>query len=263
MKRNKKDRNGRSPIKSSPLRNPGQSLDEERERIFDDQATMLLVFYAVLLGVVINDWFRWYLESPPSPGTLTLLLVIITPFVFWRLAKVKKKLGYLKLGRDGERAVGQYLDLFWERGYRVLHDVVGDNFNIDHVLVGPAGVFTVETKTRSKPTKGETIIKYNCNEIQVGNDAPTEKPLIQSKAQASWLRELIEEGIGKRYEIQPVVVYPGWFIKRYPKNTQCEVLVINPKALPAILEKSQTKLSTEEVAQITFHLKRYIRATNK
>ncbi len=30
-------------------------------------------------------------------------------------------------------------------------NAIGGNFNLDHVLIGPAGVFTVETKTHSKP----------------------------------------------------------------------------------------------------------------
>lgn len=37
------------------------------------------------------------------------------------------------------------------QGYHVYHDFVADKFNIDHIVVGSAGVFAVETKARAKP----------------------------------------------------------------------------------------------------------------
>jgi hypothetical protein len=42
----------------------------------------------------------------------------------------------LMQGREGEKAVGQYLERLRARGYQVLHDIPGENFNIDHVLIG-------------------------------------------------------------------------------------------------------------------------------
>jgi nuclease-like protein len=33
---------------------------------------------------------------------------------------------------------------------RIFHDIRGDNFNLDHVVIVPAGTFVVETKTISK-----------------------------------------------------------------------------------------------------------------
>ena len=38
----------KSPLKAKPLRNPGQGLDEELQRIFDDQALPYFWFPAVL-----------------------------------------------------------------------------------------------------------------------------------------------------------------------------------------------------------------------
>ncbi len=50
-------------------------------------------------------------------------------------------------GAAGEELVGQVLDGLRERGWFVLHDVHLGHGNIDHVLVGPAGIFTIETKS--------------------------------------------------------------------------------------------------------------------
>ncbi|MGD1866748.1 MAG: nuclease-related domain-containing protein [Phormidesmis sp.] len=35
----------------------------------------------------------------------------------------------------------------------MFHDVVGKNFNIDHVVIGDTGIFTIETKTYRKPMR--------------------------------------------------------------------------------------------------------------
>ena len=50
-------------------------------------------------------------------------------------------------GAAGEELVGEALDGLRERGWFALHDVQLDHGNIDHVLVGPAGIFTIETKS--------------------------------------------------------------------------------------------------------------------
>lgn len=52
-----------------------------------------------------------------------------------------------RVGAQGERLTGRALDKL-PSSYRVLHDLEmpGSKANIDHVVVGPTGVFTVETK---------------------------------------------------------------------------------------------------------------------
>lgn len=46
-----------------------------------------------------------------------------------------RKSKQLKLARDGEKIVGQYLDDLKEKGNCVLHDIIGENFNVDHVVL--------------------------------------------------------------------------------------------------------------------------------
>ena len=55
----------------------------------------------------------------------------------------------LKLGLLGERAVGEQLSSLAGVGYHVFHDVPGDgDWNVDHVVVGLAGVFAIERMQR-------------------------------------------------------------------------------------------------------------------
>lgn len=47
-----------------------------------------------------------------------------------------------------EEQVGAILEGMGAAGWRVLHDCVLSRGNIDHIAVGPAGLFTVEAKSR-------------------------------------------------------------------------------------------------------------------
>lgn len=51
------------------------------------------------------------------------------------------------IGAEGERVTGRELDKLPD-GYRVLHDlrILGSRANVDHVVIGPTGVFVVESK---------------------------------------------------------------------------------------------------------------------
>ena len=167
------------------------------------------------------------------------------------------RLRALKLGRDGEKAVGQFLEKLREQGYRVFHDVVGNGFNIDHVLIGPAGVFTVETKTRSKPG-GDARVVFDGEAIQVAGMEPDRDPVFQARAQASWVRELLSESTGRRFSVRGVIVYPGWYVdeSRFRGNS---VWVLEPKRLPMFLGQEPARLSQEDIHLAAFHLTRFVR----
>src|SRR5271154_1944559 len=65
-------------------------------------------------------------------------------------------------GAAGEEQVGGLLDQMSDRGWRVIHDASLGHGNVDHILIGPPGVFTIETKSHPGPVRvsrvhGETL----------------------------------------------------------------------------------------------------------
>ena len=164
----------------------------------------------------------------------------------------------MRQGIEGEKAVGQFLERLREQGYQVFHDLVGEGFNVDHVLIGPAGVFTIETKTWSKPQRGDARIVYDGSTLTVAGREPDRDPLVQAKAQANWLRGLLFESTGRRMEVQPVVVFPGWFVEA-ASGAQRAVWVMEPKGLPAFLKNEPLRLPAEDVKLAAYHLARHVR----
>lgn len=246
----------KSPLTSSPLRNPGQSLDEQIQSLLDDKVLSYLLAPAFALVLTIMEWTRWRLNLPYSPVAFTIFSLVVVPFSVIRLVKLKKQLNHLKQGRDGEKAVGQYLELLREKGCRIFHDILGDGYNIDHVIVSEYGVFAVETKTFSKPSKGEAKIEHVGNKLII-NGVPNTEIIIQAKAEASSLMNIIEESTGRKVGVKAVAVFPGWFIDS--KQSSGDVWVLNPKALPAFIQNTPKILSREDVMLISYHISRHIR----
>ncbi len=175
------------------------------------------------------------------------------------MVKAVGELKRLRRARDGERAVAEYLDTLREGGHRVFHDVVGTGFNIDHIIVGPKGVFTIETKTLNKREGQNAILRFDGKAVHVGTSMLPDNPVPQALAQVTWLKRTLLESTGKAFAVRPVVVFPGWFVEASDRS---EVWVLEPKALKGFLEREPLRLSPEDVTLIAFHLKRYIRATN-
>lgn len=250
----------RSPLTGRPLRNPGQSLDEQIHDLIADYILWPMVFALFVILVAAWEWLRYYRPQPPSPVLINVVAAVAVGFAAYRIYKARPRLRALKLGRDGEKIVGQFLESLRERGYRVFHDVVAGNFNLDHVLIGPAGIFTVETKTHSKRS-GEARVVFDGETILVEGFEADRDPIIQAKAQASWLRELLAESTGRKFEVKSAIVFPGWFVE-YIGPKERTIWVLNPKVLPTFFDHERTQLSREDIQLATFHLSRFVRTTD-
>ena len=248
----------RSPLKDAPLRNPGQSIENQLQELRDKlmEPSMMAVLFINIAGL---EWWRNYFVLPPKPWLYTVTAILAVGYAGYRYWRVIPKVRALRQGRDGELAVGQYLERLRVNGYQVFHDIVGSGFNLDHVAIGPAGVFAIETKTLSKPASGPAKVLVDGERILVNGRELDRDPLIQSKAQANWLRDLLAESTGRKFQIRSVIVFPGWYVEQ-DRASRREVWVLNPKGLPSFLENEAAILSAEDVKLASYHLSRFIRA---
>jgi hypothetical protein len=250
----------RSPLKAAALRNPGESIGLEIRRLLVEDFTMYVYIGGIFLLLPFYEWIRWLSDSPPAPVPVTIIAGVVLTYSTVKAIRIKRQIANLKQGREGEKAVGQYLEKLREKGYQVLHDIPGENFNIDHVVIGQTGIFVIETKTISKRKSGKAVIEYDGENVKVNGFTPDRNPIIQAKALTSWLRELIKESTGRDLPVRPVVLYPGWYISQQSKGV--EVWVLNPKGLPAFLDHQDKTITPEDVHLVTYHLCRYVRSRN-
>ncbi len=250
-------RETKSPLKDLPVRNPAQGLDEEIDRLLNDRAAGYMLVMAMVALLVWWEWWRWVFNLPPHPILFTVLGAGVFAFYIPKLVGIRRQLRNLALAVKGEKAVGQYLEEHARPlGYQVLHDVVGDGFNVDHVLVGPGGVFAVETKTISKPAKGISSVRYDGETVTVDGFRPDRDPVAQARACAGWIRDIVLKSSGRTVPVRPIVLYPGWFVEKMPKGV--EVWVLNEKAIVSFLSQEDRRLPDEDIALITHCLKRHV-----
>lgn len=257
MKQNK-----RSPITDKPLRNPGQSLQEQRDDLLNDKLLMPFVMAWFLIVMTGFEWWLYFNPKQRNPILFTILAILFSVYAGFKIWRAWPELRQLRQGIEGEKAVGQFLDRLRELGYQVFHDLQGENFNVDHVIIGPAGIFTIETKTLSKPMRGKPLVEFDGKQILVNGKTLDRDPVAQAKGQASWLKKLLDEITGQTLSVHPVIVFPGWFVEHKPGALR-GMWVLEPKALPTFLSNKAHELSVEQIKMTSGHLSRFIRTQEK
>jgi|SRR5450631_1305130 len=248
---------GQSPLKAKPLRLPGESVDKEIDRWIND-ATLGPFFGAGSFCIVaFFEWYGYLTHSARRPILFTAVAAVALLYAGWRFFVIRKRVRRLRQGRDGERAVGQFLELLREGGAKVFHDIPGEGFNLDHVVLSPRGIYAIETKTWSKPWPDAQVV-VDGEILTVAGNVPIRNPIVQVTAAARWLERKLQESTGKRFAVRGVVVFPGWFVEQ--RSPRGEVWVLEPKALPAFIEKEPVTIVAADVAMAAFHLSRYVRS---
>lgn len=240
----------RSPLKRKPLRNPGESLQLERAWLFDDELLPSVLFATVFVLFAAHEWMQVFFNLGPSPRTISVGAAIAVGYSVYKFVTVRKRSDRLRLGLEGEKAVGQFLEDLRSTGCRVFHDIVGDGFNIDHVVVSSRGIFVIETKTYSKSSRGGGVVEFDGERILVNGFEPDRNAVRQVRALAAWLRDLLAESTGRRFPIRCAVVFPGWFVENRTKKAS-DVWVLNPKGLPTFIQHEPVQLKPEDVALIS------------
>ena len=252
-----------SPLKDPPLHNPGQSLDARLDELRDRKILLPIITAVFLILLAGLEWLRWYSDTLPQPRVYSFLAIGYAIYVASTIRRSWAHLQAIKLGRDGERAVGQYLEQLRESASSVFHDITGHGFNLDHVVVAAQGIFVVETKTWRKPTRGDAHITFDGSSIRAGGYTPERDPIQQVLAQANWLRDLLKESTGKVFPVKPVIVFPGWFVESAAtaEAKKRGLWLLNPKALPSFISAEPLQCEIGDLKLAAYHLSRFIRTT--
>lgn len=257
-----KNERDRSPLdRAKPLRVPGQSIDVEIDNVLHDHvlSPLFLALFMVLIAAL--EWWRHVTNMKPNPWMFTGGAALACVYAIYRIFRIRRRLHQLRLGRDGERAVGQGLEGFRAAGFFVFHDVPSGDANVDHVLIGSKGVYTIETKTFSKPLRGECKVSVVDGEVRANGMVLDRNPLVQAKAQAGWLRSFLAEHQFSA-PVWPVVLFPGWFVERFDYKA-VGAWVLEPKALSSFIDNQPDRLTREEVQAMASALTSYIRSQIK
>jgi hypothetical protein len=145
-------------------------------------------------------------------------------------------------GAAGERRTARLLDLLERRGWAVLHDlaVPGSRANIDHLVIGPGGVFVID----SKHYRGRLRLDSSGRLCHGGYPlAPTLEVVSFEADQAAVV--LPDPGLA----VRPIVAVHGAQVP-WGKVVASGVPVVSVRCLPSMLRALPAVLGPERVAEL-------------
>lgn len=175
----------------------GQELSKKLKRA-------LLTAY--ISSMVLAAFIGVTLAHGTWPVAAGLLIFEVVLFVLGRrfVGKAENEIANWKRGLDGEIIVGRKLAEDLPDNFCVIHDLNTQFGNLDHVVIGPTGVFAVETKnwrgTVTSDGKGELLL----------NGKPTDKPCVKNFTRTIMtIRERLVPLAQTDHFIQGVMVFPS------------------------------------------------------
>lgn len=244
-----------SPLTADLLRPAGHTLQQQIQDLEIDLFSQIIFTPLVMVIIGFYVLLQHYTQNTAITSQVLLFIGIAMLGIFTygtaKTYKTAKRLQHLKLGYSCELAVAQELDHIVrppQHPYRVYHDIPFDNFNIDHLIICPNGVFVIETKGRSKPINDgakQFKVRVENDALHFPNHTETE-PLEQVRRNVTSVRNWLNSATGNDIPVGGILVLPGWFVDLRQKAIS--PYVVNPSALPKVLH--QFRVGTLELSQI-------------
>ena len=144
-------------------------------------------------------------------------------------------------GAEGERKTEKALEPLERSGWHIVHDVQARYGNYDHIAVGPAGVFLLETKNLGGIVELRDGVPHLRRRLDPEADTRLDRIRPRALAAAAHLKEDIERRTGHRTWVQAVVVFWSEFPEGLVDDGRC-IFVHGPR-LHALMQGRPNRLS--------------------
>jgi hypothetical protein len=206
---------------------------ESRRRYFS------LLFWILVLAFVPTYTMLSYarFRGPVAVWVLTVLGAALTLLGILNAYKQIRAIRRLHMKRENRLLVADRLAGHMSFEHRLFHDVpVERGVCVDHVLVGPNGVFAIETgpgriaghdKTSVVTVEGSAL--HFARDI----DLPDTYSMAGALEGARWLQMWLAAKAREYVAVQPILVLPGWQIE-ITKDNNCNIRVLNEEGLQTL-----------------------------
>jgi hypothetical protein len=229
----------------NPRRQAGESLRELRE---ERVVWPLVQWLGGAMGATLVAMIAWldYLLGNGGPWYASGAALAMTGVAIVGARRAVREARAYNRGIRGEQTVADALSGLAAHGYQTFHDLPdttrdGKACNIDHVLVGPEGVFVIETKFRGKDSASRKRITVTPEALLVDGRPVQPDPREQARACADSVRRRLGARVGAELHVRPVVIMPSWYTENgfggAAPSDGCWVL--NENALANTLKKAR------------------------
>ncbi len=217
-------------------------------------AGLLRVLWPFLLLTFAAGYLVRAAWPVPALGTTEIgaAFLALAGVLAWSVTAGRHRLESFLKGARGEESVARALS-FLPAPHRVYHglpsaDGLLGGGDYDHVVVGPAGIFLVETKSwYGRITVRDGAVLYDGNQ-------PDRPPLEQVKDAAGALRRELRERVYRKLDVQPVLCFAQGYVQDGRAGTS-GVLICTVHTLTDVLqEPPDVPLSQGIQEQVAYYL---------
>lgn len=223
---------GRDHLRSrNGVRSPGEAPNTALDRRY-----LQLAIWVLVVGFVPAYTALCYSRS--QNGLAAVLFVAAGILVtLWSIVKLRactRMIDLLRAERQGRLVVGRLLARKLSTEFRLFHDVPTDEGVIDHVAVGPTGVFALDS-TACPPvdagSQSRPLVRFDGRKLYFPGN-PEEGSAVAVTAvrrEGEWLKEWIAGSAREHVAVQPALILPGWDVHveagdRSPQRVPVRVL---------------------------------------
>jgi len=220
-------------------------LAEKREKV--RKFTLLTVLVMIPLLFMVYLWLNHQVHGFVASTVLFVLMVIVYKFLdryaCERDRHFRKGILNAEQGALGEDAVGKVLNSLPNNFY-VVHALAKLNGDIDHIVVGPTGVFVIETKAN----KGH--ITTDGKKLYINGFPPEKDFLKQSKQNAFWIHDVLKNIHEIKLWVTPVLVFTSAQGNLNRRISGVQVVNQTEQLKQAILRARKTDVPIEIVVNL-------------
>ncbi len=204
---------------------------------------ILCLFVLVVIFLTTDPILPLYINLGryDTARVVVMIFPLIGVLVFYRLHR-----GYQQ-GFEGEKQVTKVLSSALSDDYFLINDVqlvAGKGSNIDHIVLGPTGIFVLETKNHSGK-----IVCYEDSWTGIGQN-----PFTQARVNASRVYKVIKASEifeAKLPWIQAVVVFANKKVELDRRKAPSNVEVLKIDELTNYITRETRRLSAHEIESMS------------
>jgi hypothetical protein len=196
----------------------------------------------------------FFVVAPINPLLASLGAAVAGVFCLFVVSRLPVEARYWDKGARGERKTASYLEPLLKRGFVILHDreLPGSKANIDHIAIGPTGIFVIETK-------------YISGSIEVLND----RLYVSDHDRDAYVAQVYREAIGAqvalgdllnvmRITVTPVLCIHGARTPLFDRAVG-GVRLVSGRDLRKLANAESTLLSAEQVQEVAAFAEKRLR----
>ena len=223
-------------------------------REYIKRAVILDLLHALLLITTLLIVYLFFVSSKylVTAGSVLVFLILMR-ITFGFLEEIQKKTIYAQKrnkktwgeGDAAESKMSEYLSELPPE-YKIINDIQTGNGNIDHLVIGPTGIFVVETKSH------HGTVGFHNNNLYINTKKLGLDYVDQAYAEKAWLTDKLLSVSGKKYPITPILSFPFAQVDAKSISGPIKgVLVAHGYFANELIKHHQDFLNYQEIKRVT------------